>query len=880
MFGFFRGAWPDNTDVIIGVLAFRGEDTAFERWIPTADYLSKQIPSYHFVIKPLTLNGMRQAVRHHQVDFILTNPGNYIELQAYYGVTRLVTLKNLWAGKAYTVYGGVLFTRSDRSDIARISDLKNKSLLAVSKDAFGGFELVWRELIEKGINPFRDLSKLEFSGFPQDQIVYAVRNGEVDAGIVRTEILERMASESKIKLDEFRVLNPRMSKNFPFLHSTRLYPEWPLAIASQTSPNLAQKVAIALLTMPAENPAAKSGHYVGWTVPLDYQPIHDLFKELNLGPYRKDLSWQGLLRTYWVWFLLGISLIAVLTLSTVYVLDLNRRQRQSKRSLENEISKRELAREALRQSEGALRALHEITSAQDLRFEGKVQALLEMGCKRFGLPIGILSKVEGEKYEIVEVVAPDNSITKGSIFPLGHTYCCNTLQSYEPVSFEHASESEWRTHPAYRHHKLEAYIGIRVIVQGKSYGTLNFASPEKRQVLFTNTDKEILKLMAQWVGGEIQRKRAETEMQKLSSALEHTADSVMISDRSGVVVYVNRAFEQITGYSQDEVVGHIANFINYNCYDDQLYEQLQDTIFRGEVFRGAIINQRKDGAVYYEEKTITPLKDEQGNIIYFVSTGKDITERKLAEERARQHESQIAHYSRVSTMGEMASALAHELNQPLAAIVNYAQGCVRRLRSDAVNPQELTPALEQIVAQGERSGEIIRRLRNFMSKREPKRSHVDINDVIKEAADLASLEARHKNITLRFELDQHLTPVYVDVIQIEQVVLNLVRNAMESISNAECDKREVLIRTETKFKGAIEVEVQDSGPGLPDNQIDHIFEAFFTTKPGGMGMGLSISRSIIEAHGGQLFAKKNAGGGAVFAFTLFTLDKAGSKDEE
>jgi C4-dicarboxylate-specific signal transduction histidine kinase len=294
---------------------------------------------------------------------------------------------------------------------------------------------------------------------------------------------------------------------------------------------------------------------------------------------------------------------------------------------------------------------------------------------------------------------------------------------------------------------------------------------------------------------------------------------------------------------------------------------LWETILGGEAFHDTFINRRRDGLLYYEEKTITPIKDEQGAVTHFISTGKDVTKRKLAEERAQQRRAQLAHVQRVSAMGVMATSLAHELNQPLAAIVNYAQGCIRRLRAGEAHPVELLPALEHIAAEGERSGEIIRRVREFLRKGKPLRTRADINQIVRQAVDLAGPEARQKNVSLQIDLSAGLRPVLADSVQIEQVVLNLIHNAIEAIDESQRSRREVVVQTRTDPRNGVEVVVRDTGPGLPADGADRLFEAFFSTKAHGMGMGLSISRSIIEAHGYQLEAMPDRGG-AAFRFVL------------
>jgi C4-dicarboxylate-specific signal transduction histidine kinase len=243
-------------------------------------------------------------------------------------------------------------------------------------------------------------------------------------------------------------------------------------------------------------------------------------------------------------------------------------------------------------------------------------------------------------------------------------------------------------------------------------------------------------------------------------------------------------------------------------------------------------------------------------------------ERKRAEQKARQHEAELAHMARLNIMGEMATSLAHELNQPLSAIVNYTHGCVRRLRLRGDSSAELLAVLEQVCAQAERAGEIIRRVRNFVRKQGPQCIPVDINALIREVASFIESDVNRDRIMLRFELAQGLAPVIADKIEIEQVVLNLLRNAIDAIKSAASYRRELILRTEPRGNGTVEVSVSDIGIGIPADMVEQVFEPFVTTKRDGMGMGLSISRSIIDTHGGRLWTEPRPGGGAVFRFTL------------
>jgi PAS domain S-box-containing protein len=864
--------------VSIGVLVLDGEPDALERWSATADYLSRHIPPHRFVIVPLDREGMRRAVAHDELDFILTNPSQYVELAATNGITALATMKYPWEGKYYAETSAVIVVRADRKDIRGLTDLKGKSFMAVSPDAFDGFQLINWEFRSHGINPSRDFGQLVFSKSTQEQIVYAVRNRTVDAATVRTGVLERLAREGKVELKEFRVLHQHDTPlEFPFVASSELYPERPFARSRKAPDQLAQRVASALKAMPANHPAARAAGNAGWTTAGDYQPVAELLAGNHKCPYAdtSEDTIADVIREHRSSLLPGFALLLLLAATTTYSVRLNHRLRGSKDRMEAEIIERKRVQQQLRRSERTLRVLHEISSLHELPFAGKIQALLSFGCKQFGLPVGILSHVRDNNYEVQEVVAPDQSIPRGAIFLLSHTFCYNTLQAAGPLAFEHAGGSSWRTHPAYGECQLEAYLGIRVEVNATVYGTLNFVSTEPRLATFTDGDKDILRSMAHWVGSEIERQQMEAQMRKLSVALEQTADAVAIVARDGAIEYVNPAFERITGYSRDEALGRTPGLLRSGRHDAEFYRSLWDTVLRGEVFSATLINRRKDGSLYYEEKSITPLKDAAGQVTCFVSTGKDVTRRTLAEEQARYHQAELAHVCRVSAMGEMAAALAHEINQPLAAIVNYAQGGLHRLRAGDANPAELQVALEHIAALGKQSGEIIRRLRGFLRKGNPQRTGVDINTIVREAVELANVEARQKDVTLHLELASDLPPVLADTIQIEQVVLNLLLNAIESIDAARCPRRWVTIHTARSPYNGVDVLVRDTGPGLPPGDAERIFEPFFTTKPDGMGMGLCISRSIIETYGEQLQAMASPDGGAAFHFNLPAIEAEG-----
>ncbi|UCG17566.1 MAG: PhnD/SsuA/transferrin family substrate-binding protein [Phycisphaerales bacterium] len=327
----------DREDPIkIGVCVKRGPGRCLEKWGPTAEYLTSAISETSFTIVPLRSGEIEPAVEHGDVDFILSCPSCYVGLEHFYGASRIATLKNLHLNDVYTVLGGVVFRRADRNDINRLTDLEGKTFMAPDEKALAAWYAVWREMKDHGLDPHRDLAELRFSGGSMDDVVYAVRDGEVDAGSVRTDLLERMALEGVIELDDFHVLHDHSLHHdrlgddhghLPFAHSTRAYPEWPLAKAKHTSDNLSEQVAVALLSMSPDSRAARAARCAGWTVPLNYQPVHDCLRELRMGPYKDygKITPGDVLSRYWPWITADATLLALMAAVIVWAVRLNRK---------------------------------------------------------------------------------------------------------------------------------------------------------------------------------------------------------------------------------------------------------------------------------------------------------------------------------------------------------------------------------------------------------------------------------------------------------------------------------------------------------------------------------------------------------------------------
>lgn len=379
---------------------------------------------------------------------------------------------------------------------------------------------------------------------------------------------------------------------------------------------------------------------------------------------------------------------------------------------------------------------------------------------------------------------------------------------------------------------------------------------------------------------EVQRKKSEALMRTLSSALEQAADSVMITDANRIIEYVNPAFEQLTGYRKDEAIGRETYFLRSGIHNKAFYGKLWKTISNGHVYRGVLINRKKNGEEYHEEKTIAALRNAAGEVTHYVSTGRDITDQLDAEKALKKHQNELAHVSRLSTLGEMASGLAHELNQPLCAITTYAQTCLRVIEADFDKKEKLQYGLEQVIKQAELAGAILKRLRNFARKRALPKRCVDLKDIIYEVATLSNAELTDKSIELIITHSEPQLNIMADPIQIEQVLLNLIRNSIDAMSELPTERRKITIKLVKSDAQDVKVKLADCGRGCSDEIIERLFEPFYTTKRNGLGIGLGISQSIIESHGGRLFLEQNGPTGATFSFILPLAQPVDKKPED
>jgi two-component system sensor kinase FixL len=359
----------------------------------------------------------------------------------------------------------------------------------------------------------------------------------------------------------------------------------------------------------------------------------------------------------------------------------------------------------------------------------------------------------------------------------------------------------------------------------------------------------------------------------LRSVLETVPDAMVVIDRDGIMQSFSAAAVRLFGYSPEEVIGRNVSLLMpepYRAQHDGYMHRYAHTGERRVIGTGrVVVARRKDGTTFPMELSVGEMTS--GERRFFTGFIRDLTERQQSQQRLQELQAELIHMSRFTALGEMASTLAHELNQPLTAVASYLKGAGRLLDAGESSGVALArDAIERAAQQALRAGQIIRRLRDFVARGESDRQAENLAKLIEEACALALVGARQSGVQVSVEFDSTSTHVLADKIQVQQVLLNLVRNALEAMQ--EVDRRVLTLSTQQLDDDTVRIDVADSGPGIAPEIADQLFQPFITTKQSGMGVGLSISRTIIEAHGGRIWVDRNPEGGVIFHVTLRTID--------
>jgi diguanylate cyclase (GGDEF)-like protein/PAS domain S-box-containing protein len=564
--------------VTLGVLAFRPKPETVLRWQATVDYLSERT-GRKILLMPFTYQELEAAIQQGSIEFVLTNPAHYVLMTRRNGLSSpLATLIDLDSGQPLSQFGGVIIARADRRDITRLSDLAGKTVATPDIGSLGGYQMQALTLAQAGLRMPQSVTPM-ITGMPHDRVVYAVLEGRADAGFVRTGLLESLSRAGKLDFERLKVINPRSAPGFPYLLSTRLYPEWPLAALPGTDDRLAQEVAKALFSLRAEHPAARQGNYFGWSIPADYEPVRALLQELRLPPFDEapEFTWSDVFAKH------GLGILVV-TFSIVIIVLLLILLAHRQRELRAQEHQRAEERQRL------LAALGE--GVYGVNAQGRCSFINPAALAMLGFQADEL--LGQDQHRLIHHHRPD-----GQVYPHCECPIHMTLEDGQTRRLE-----EWFLHKDGSGFPVEMTVAPMPTGDGGRGAVVVFHDIRTRLA-------------------------ARARDRLLVSALEAAANGVVITDREARIEWANPAFETLTGFSRAEAVGkRPAELVRSGMQDKPFYETMWQTILSGQIWRGEVVNRRRDGSLYDEELIIAPVLDDAGQIAHFVGIKQDISERK------------------------------------------------------------------------------------------------------------------------------------------------------------------------------------------------------------------------------------------------------------
>ena len=658
--------------IAIAVVAIHGEEKAMQAWTPTVKFLQRTLPQHTFKLIPFTpdkVEQLKESIASGTIDFVISQPAIYVELELSNGISRILTMIDK---SRSAEFGSVLITRSD-SGIKRLEQAKERRIAAVAPLGFGGWLIGYYEFLEHGIDLLKDASQVAFLG-TQDKVLQAVMNRRADIGIIRTGFLENMARYNDLNLSKITVLNRQDDPDFPYLLSSRLYPEWAFAKTKEVSNALAKETAMAMMSIPPNSEAAKKAGFWEWTMPYNYQPVHELMQKLQVGPY-----------------------------------------------------------------------------------------------KTFG------------EVTLWEFISQHKALTIiSALFLLG-------MIVFMVISFKMRL-------------KLQNYIDII-----------------DRITIASQTDAE------------------------------------------GNILHASQAFCNLTGYTKEELTGRKHTMLRHPDVPNAFYRQMWATLNAGKVWKGEIMNRRKDGQTFWSETTISPVYDAKRQLTGYTAVRQDITDKKRIEKQRLLFLQQ----SRLAQMGELIGMIAHQWRQPLNIIGLSTTKIQMESMLGMLDDAKLEKIMQNINTQVQYMSQTIDDFREFFQQ-DKELQKMNLRALLQESVDLLRDLFRSKKITITNDVEKTLA---VDVFpnEFKQVILNILNNAKDALLEHPEERRKIMITAGQK-DGKTTVFISDHGGGIDPKIIDKIFDPYFTTKFGsqGTGLGLYISKLIIEEHmHGTITAENNPDGASI-----------------
>jgi PAS domain S-box-containing protein len=510
----------------------------------------------------------------------------------------------------------------------------------------------------------------------------------------------------------------------------------------------------------------------------------------------------------------------------------------------------------------------------------KWQRIVDLLANIVRVPSAVVCKLEPPDDTHYRIVA--NSTSEGNPFRMDETFamdigtfCETVIKSREPLLVANALEDDqWKSAPEIQV-GMVSYLGFPVVwPDGRMFGTICVL--DNRANRYSDLYQELLQHCRDVLQGDLQTlvrlgNELEEQRAQLSELFGRVPDAVVMVDRDSRITRVNPGFTKIFGYTAPETIGQrTTDLIAPDDLQDEVESFMSRTIQAAEVVAVETVRRHKNGTRVPVSLIWVPVSSNgSGNTGYVIY--RDITETKrLQDEQRRYHDIQLelAHANRIATLGQLSASIAHELNQPLTGIITNCGTCLRMLTSDPLNLDGAREAVQRTMRDGNRASDVIARLRALFNNKQSVSESVDLNEATREVIALSLGELQNSRVIVRTELADDVQCVTGDRVQLQQVILNLLRNALDAMATVDDRPRDLLIRTERQEGDWARLSVKDAGVGFDPQTTDKLFEAFYSTKNDGMGVGLSVSRSIIENHQGRLWAVLNDGPGATFSFSV------------
>lgn len=596
----------------IGVLAFRPKAQALASWQPLAEYLTLKM-GRQVELETYSYLELETAITYQQIDVVLTNPANYVVLRYHNGLSvPLATQVNDVEGFAVKAFGGVIFTRSENQSIQTLADLSDKKIAVSKIESLGGYKMQAYEMWDAGLNlPATD--KLYLTGMPHDKVVSAVLQGEAEAGFVRTGVLEALAKENKLDLSQIRIVNTQSLSAFPYKLSTRLYPEWPIAVMPHVKEQQAKVLALALLALKPDDVAAKTASIQGFTIPESYAGVEQLLRTMRVKPFNTlpDITAGDIWDKYKQSIILIALLFIVLLILGLLLSIKNKRLRDAK----NKISESEWQLNRVIHASGL--------GYWDWNYKTGEYVVNVEWLEMLGLKEKSILSID----DAINLIHPKE---KGNIQ--------RSLE--ESVRLQRPFEGEFR---------MRHTCGDWIWIQGSG------------SVVESDIHGDVVRICGIYQNVS-ERKKADEKIKLISRVFTDTHEGVLITDSKGLVVDVNPAFCEITGYQRQEVLGKSPSILRSGKQTKEFYQDMWSQIEANGYWQGEIWNRKKTGELYAELLTISSLFNDEAEVVNYIGLFTDITENKKQQEKL----SQMAHYdlltglpNRVLFVDRFKQAIAH-----------------------------------------------------------------------------------------------------------------------------------------------------------------------------------------------------------------------------